>query len=80
MSSASPAALQGLSTEEAERRLAEQGLNALPEARPVTLLERVWRQFLSPLIYILLFALLVDLAICAWVGMGGCRSRRSRSR
>jgi len=60
----------GLTVQEAERRLREHGPNALPKAAPV----RVWRHFLaqfrSPLIYILLFALVLDVAIWAAEGHG----------
>ncbi|MDW8481900.1 MAG: cation-transporting P-type ATPase [Meiothermus sp.] len=55
--------LSGLSHAEAERLLREYGPNRLPEKPPEGLLGRLVRQFRSPLIYILLFALLVDLVI-----------------
>ncbi len=63
--------IQGLSTEEARRRLAEYGPNALPEAPPEPLWKKWLRQFRSPLIYILLFALIVDLGIWIYEGMHG---------
>ncbi|GIW34310.1 cation-transporting P-type ATPase [Meiothermus sp.] len=50
----------GLSEVEARERLKRQGPNALPEKRPEPLWRRFLRQFKSPLIYILLFALAVD--------------------
>ncbi|HJZ82664.1 MAG TPA: HAD-IC family P-type ATPase [Pyrinomonadaceae bacterium] len=53
----------GLSQTEAEARLRQYGLNALPETPPVSLWRRLLEQFRSPLIYILLFALATDLAI-----------------
>ena len=53
----------GLSNSEAEARLREYGPNALPEAPPVSVWRRLLEQFRSPLIYILLFALAVDLII-----------------
>ncbi len=56
---------RGLSATEAAVRLARHGPNALPETRPTPVWKRFLRQFRSPLIYILLFALAVDLAI--WV-------------
>ncbi|MFN3653687.1 MAG: cation-translocating P-type ATPase [Armatimonadota bacterium] len=61
----------GLTTREAEARRNKYGLNALPEAEGEPLWRRVLRQFQSPLIYILLFALAFDLF--AWVrdGMRG---------
>jgi len=46
----------GLSPEAAARRLAELGPNALPEAPPRTWLAVFVRQFLNPLIYLLLVA------------------------
>jgi Ca2+-transporting ATPase len=59
---------RGLSSEEARQRLERFGPNALPETPPEPLWRRFVRQFQSPLIYILLFALLVDLAV--WIGEG----------
>ena len=59
---------QGLSAAEAQKRLAQYGPNALPEQPPKPLWRRFLRQFQSPLIYILLFALAVDLVI--WIGAG----------
>ncbi|HYF29060.1 MAG TPA: HAD-IC family P-type ATPase, partial [Candidatus Paceibacterota bacterium] len=46
----------GLSTAEATKRLAAQGANALPEARPDGIGVIFLRQFASPLIYVLLGA------------------------
>lgn len=53
----------GLSESEARERLRIYGPNALPEKRPEPLWRRFLRQFKSPLIYILLFALTVDFAV-----------------
>lgn len=58
----------GLTSDQALARLKQYGLNALPEKAPVALWRRFLRQFQSPLIYILLFALLVDSGI--WVAEG----------
>ena len=58
----------GLSTAEAEARLKEHGPNVLPVTPPVPLWRRFLNQFRSPLIYILIFALLVDLTI--WLSEG----------
>ncbi len=55
--------LHGLSQLEARRRLAEHGPNALPEAKSIALWQRLLSQFKSALIYILLFALALDLAL-----------------
>jgi Ca2+-transporting ATPase len=59
---------RGLSIAEAEARLARHGRNALPETAPPSLWRRFLRQFQSPLIYILLFALVADVAI--WFAEG----------
>lgn len=61
-------AMLGLSTAEAQQRLVQHGPNALSEQPPKPFWQRFLRQFQSPLIYILLFALAVDLVI--WVGAG----------
>ena len=53
----------GLSRAEAEDRLRRFGRNSLPAAATVSLLEVFLRQFLSPLIYILLVAGVVSLAL-----------------
>ncbi len=58
----------GLSQLEAERRLGEHGPNALPEPADTGIWRRVLAQFKSALIYILLFALALDLAL--WVHAG----------
>jgi Ca2+-transporting ATPase len=58
----------GLSSDEALRRLATVGPNALPEAPPIPLWRRFLAQFQSPLIYLLLFALVFDLATWLWNG------------
>jgi Ca2+-transporting ATPase len=54
------AAKQGLMAAEADARLARHGLNALPEGHAPSLVVVFLRQFLSPLIYILLAAALVS--------------------
>jgi len=61
-------ALKGLSSTEARARLQQYGPNALPEKAPRTVWQRFLHQFQSPLIYILLFALLVDIAIWLFEG------------
>jgi Ca2+-transporting ATPase len=63
--------LHGLSTTEAIARLATAGPNALPEPEPDPLWRRFARQFESPLIYILLVALMIDLGIWALEGAEG---------
>ena len=55
--------VRGLSSEEARTRLARVGPNALPPPEPVPLWRRVLHQLQSALIYVLLFALAVDLGI-----------------
>ncbi len=54
---------RGLSNDEAERRLTQYGPNALPESPPEPAWRRFLRQFQSPLIYILLVALALDLIV-----------------
>src|SRR5262249_8807350 len=58
----------GLSNDAAQARLRQYGPNSLPERPPTPLWRRFARQFQSPLIYILLFALVADAAI--WVSEG----------
>jgi Ca2+-transporting ATPase len=55
--------MQGLTTLEARARLAQFGPNTLPEARPPSFAAVFLRQFLSPLIYILVAAAAVAMAI-----------------
>ncbi len=54
---------KGLSSAEAEERLERYGANALPQPPPVTSWQRFLRQFRSPLMYLLLFALVVEVVI-----------------
>jgi Ca2+-transporting ATPase len=63
--------LRGLTTAEADARLRQHGPNALPEKHPRTLGQRFISQFESPLIYILLCAVLVDLMIWFIEGASG---------
>ena len=56
-------ASQGLSQSEVDDRLLEYGANTLPSAKPPGIVRVFLRQFLSPLIYILLAAAVVSLAI-----------------
>lgn len=62
-------AVTGLTAAEAASRLAQHGSNSLPEKAAEPFLKRFLRQFASPLIYILLFALAVDFGV--WVREGG---------
>jgi Ca2+-transporting ATPase len=62
--------MTGLSTTEAASRLASTGPNALPERAPDPLWRRFVRQFESPLIYILLFALVFDVGLWIYEGAG----------
>lgn len=50
----------GLAGADAAQRLLEFGPNTLPEPRPLSFWQRLLKQFTSPLIYILLFALVFD--------------------
>lgn len=54
---------EGLSEEEAGKRLSQYGRNALPEAKKSTLLEIFFDQFKSPIIYVLLVAASVSFLI-----------------
>lgn len=63
--------LLGLSESEAAARLKQFGANSLPENKPQAAWRRFARQFKSPLIYILLFALAVDLGLWIKEGMHG---------
>ncbi len=63
--------LGGLTSSEARGRLAAVGPNALPEAARTSVLRRLLAQFQSPLIYILLFALALDLVLWAHEGAAG---------
>ena len=63
--------MNGLSGAEAAARLARIGPNALPESRPDPLWLRFARQFNSPLIFILLFALAFDAALWMYEGAHG---------
>ena len=61
----------GLTSAEAAARLARHGPNALPPAPPDPLWRRLGRQLRSPLIYVLLVAVLVDVAAWAYAGALG---------
>lgn len=61
----------GLSSAEAAARLAQLGSNALPEREKDPLWRRFVRQFESPLIYILIFALLFDGSLWIYEGAHG---------
>ncbi|MCS7024756.1 MAG: cation-translocating P-type ATPase [Bryobacteraceae bacterium] len=61
----------GLTTQRAQELLAQFGANALPERAPESFTRRLIKQFQSPLIYVLLFALVVDLAVWAKEGAHG---------
>ncbi len=63
--------LQGLTSADAEAALQRVGPNALPEKAPITLWQRWLAQFKSPLIYILIVALLADAASWAFDGAHG---------
>jgi Ca2+-transporting ATPase len=63
--------VDGLSTAQAAERLARYGPNALPQQPPQPWWRRFFRQFNSPLIFILLFALAFDVALWAYEGAHG---------
>lgn len=68
MTTANP---RGLSSAEAAARLRANGPNALPEVAPPSFVRRLVRQFQSAIIYLLLFALLLDLAAWIYEGVNG---------
>ena len=53
----------GLSLQEVELRQQQYGLNKIPEQKPKTLLQIFLSQFLSPLIYVLMGAAIVSVAV-----------------
>jgi len=59
---------QGLSTEQAQALFHTHGPNLIPETTRVTLFRRFLNQFRSALIYVLIFALAVDLTV--WIVEG----------
>jgi Ca2+-transporting ATPase len=61
---------EGLTEEEAARRLAEYGPNKLAEAEAISRLTILLHQFTSPLIYILLIAAVVTLALGEYIDTG----------
>ena len=63
--------MNGLSAVEAAERLRASGPNALPERTPDPPWRRLLRQFQSPLIYILLFALAFDAGLWVFEGAEG---------
>lgn len=63
--------MSGLTNAEAAARLATAGPNALPERTPDSAWRRFVRQFESPLIYILLFALVFDAGLWVYEGAHG---------
>jgi Ca2+-transporting ATPase len=63
--------MNGLTTAEAAERLSRFGPNALPEQPPDAIWRRLLRQFNSPLIFILLFALAFDLGLWVYEGAHG---------
>ncbi|GAH94524.1 unnamed protein product, partial [marine sediment metagenome] len=60
------ASKNGLSEKEAKERLHRFGLNKLPEEKPASKLKVFFEQFKSPLIYILVIAGFVTLALQDW--------------
>ena len=59
----------GISSAEAEKRLAENGKNKLKEGKKKTLFQRVLEQLLDPMIIILIIAAVIS-AITEWVEAG----------
>jgi Ca2+-transporting ATPase len=67
---ASDAIPGGLDSEEAARRLRTHGENRVPSAKPPSFVRRLLRQLASPLIYLLLFAVVFDVATSIRDGHG----------
>jgi Ca2+-transporting ATPase len=63
--------LTGLSTAEAQARLRQYGPNLIPQKKSLSLPHRFLQQFRSALIYILIFALVIDIAIWLVEGAQG---------
>ncbi len=64
------ASTQGLSTEDAERRLAEEGPNALPQQTQRSTLMRFLRHFHNVLIYVLIASAAITASLGHWVDSG----------
>ncbi|MBP6824534.1 MAG: cation-transporting P-type ATPase [Acidobacteria bacterium] len=62
---------QGLSSKEARHRLKQYGPNTLPEKAPDSIWKRFLRQFRSPLMYLLIFAVVIDAIIWLMEGAHG---------
>ena len=58
--------MQGLTTQEAHQRHSHYGPNALPEPQVLSPLRIFIKQFLNPLIYILLLTLVISLGLGEW--------------
>jgi len=61
---------QGLSADAVQARRSSFGPNRLPRPRPPTLPEILLRQFASPLIYVLMLASVLSLALGEWSDAG----------
>ncbi|MBU0732409.1 HAD-IC family P-type ATPase [Patescibacteria group bacterium] len=60
----------GLSTEEVKKRLEQYGKNKLPQEKRASWLIILLSQFKSPLVYILVVAAIISLAVKEWVDAG----------
>ena len=60
----------GLSRQQARQRLLQCGANALPRPRPAAAWRLFLRQFLNPLVYILLFAAALSIILREWTDAG----------
>ena len=56
----------GLSTDEAKRRIEQYGLNQLAEAPPITIWQLLWEQINSFVIWLLLVAVVISAALGDW--------------
>jgi len=60
------ASIHGLTLDEIKNRQAQYGVNTLPRSKPTSIIAIFFRQFLSPLVYILCLAALISLLISEW--------------
>ena len=61
---------QGLSSQEAERRLQSAGPNQLEEAKPVTIWQMVWEQLNSFVVYLLIIASVISAVLGDYLEAG----------
>jgi len=60
------ASIHGLTLDETSKRQVQYGVNTLPRSKPTSIVTIFFRQFLSPLVYILCLAAVISLLISEW--------------